>query len=454
MLEQSLSKAEKDTQVFNCSDGAKIHGAQPLPLEHILITTDTADKKAALNAVTERAFTKLDVTRFSTDYNAKYQQEALQEDLCSFKKIIANQATSKADANSKVENQKKLLFESYQRGNSYMFYYLFGTTNYANAVLSRLLTSSSDDDTCLVRFNQALTIWSKYMEMIIEEVSNSKLPRDASSSVQWFKTWDSFVAQNTQGISLTVVTNSTLFSDSILFYINSFLTQRQWQAKVLKVMSFEQVKSETSHHSDYVIYLKSQEFSDHGVYQRYLEQDTLPMQGHKGTFVCIDNNDDFAQVSNKNLSKSNTSVLTFLGHDHRADWINSKIMFAYAALRFLADSGQNLLFFPKYKILEEHTLLMQDDIFTPFSDADSIYWDFKEYIAINHSENKNLSLNHYGIRGKKLYRTTLQNMIYAELSTDTMNQWQGVFRQHLPHLVQDIEFKGKQIKTYKQPEGE
>ena len=71
--------------------------------------------------------------------------KVLGKELEGFSKWMDKPINTIADAEALVDQQKNMLFLSYQNGRSLLFYYLYGTVNFANAMLIKLLYSSKEN---------------------------------------------------------------------------------------------------------------------------------------------------------------------------------------------------------------------------------------------------------------------------------------------------------------------
>lgn len=181
ILEQSLAATKVDC--FNCSDGAKIIGTIPLRYADILVTATEQNKQQALTAIKSQAFTHANQHHdYSQRFLAKFQPERLDFELGKMIERVEMPVTTLAEAEGLIESQKSMLFASYQEGKSLLFYLLYGTVNYANAVFSKLLSSSADEQLGLEPFNQAKQMWLDTLKFIYGDVIFASGLFDNSSS--------------------------------------------------------------------------------------------------------------------------------------------------------------------------------------------------------------------------------------------------------------------------------
>lgn len=432
MMERSIANKHKSTHVYNCSDGAQIHGTEPLPIEHLLIVSDKLAKSAALKKIKGDAFSKIDYENFRLKYEGKYQQEALMSDLSRFQNLFADETTSTEQAHKKIENQKQHLFSSYSSGRSLMFYYLFGTSNYASAVFSRLLSSSSDETICTTRFNNAQTIWYKYLGMIVEELSSPQTLYDASSSLHWFRTWDRHVKRQYHDVELTIVTNSVLFKDSIQWWLEESRTKGQHIAK-LNIIAIDNLENIDIPKSDYLIYFDAN--STHppeSKFNRILLNPDENLRAEKGTLLCTNNLIDSEFMYKQELDSLGLSCATLIDFNTPEKIVDSTIMLAYFIVRCFLVVDKNMHIFPKYRLPNDLSSEDKEQIYTPFHLRDTNFYDFKEYIAIVPDYKPAPEVNNYGMRGKRLYNAKFSDFTYIEVPRERFDHWVAVYAENLP----------------------
>ncbi|WP_017444760.1 6-hydroxymethylpterin diphosphokinase MptE-like protein [Gayadomonas joobiniege] len=161
LLENAIATS-RNTQVYNCSDGAFIKGSTPLKADNILILGSQARKRKALSNIKKLCYTCIDAENYINLFHKKYQDSALFKDLDKLIQLNKNNCSTLQEAETLLEKQRILLFESYQSGHSLLFYLLYGTLNYSNASMSKALTS----DAGLTAFLQIKEQWMHLLETI------------------------------------------------------------------------------------------------------------------------------------------------------------------------------------------------------------------------------------------------------------------------------------------------
>jgi hypothetical protein len=180
VIEQSLAAAKVDC--YNTSDGAKIFGTLALPSQDILLTSEAEAKLSCLNRLRRQCFLSRPKETFLQQYTSEFSQSTLQKELSMFKQRLAQSIDTSEQAEMLIESQKRMLFASYQQGESLLFYMLYGTTNYANVLLNKVIYSFSGTDFNPAIFNKARKLWLKYFESIENILVNQSSGFDNSAS--------------------------------------------------------------------------------------------------------------------------------------------------------------------------------------------------------------------------------------------------------------------------------
>lgn len=165
IIERTLANAKVDC--FNTSDGALIAGAKPLPVDDILLMTSASEKEEALKRVKTEAFKRLSKDYdFLNEYDSFYHQPTLEKQLDEFVEITRDVFDTSDEAERYTEKLKEKLLSSYQKGKSLLFYYLYGTVNFANSAFSKLLYSAESESDKVTRLNLLRETWLETLETI------------------------------------------------------------------------------------------------------------------------------------------------------------------------------------------------------------------------------------------------------------------------------------------------
>lgn len=181
MLEQSLAQHRVDC--YNTADGAKISGTHPLQAENILITTLPQEKQQALVEVKNQAFAPVDYDDFKQKLDSKYSVDTLKNELEVFRSYIQKPFTSSTEVELLIEQQKVLLFSSYKHGKSLLFYYLYGTINFINALFTRLLNIAGGEEKVLNVCEEARQHWLSTFDDMTHAIITDKGAFDCTHSL-------------------------------------------------------------------------------------------------------------------------------------------------------------------------------------------------------------------------------------------------------------------------------
>jgi hypothetical protein len=178
IIEQALASQAVDC--YNTSDGARIEGTSPLDIDNILLMTSPELKSQTLQTL-QSCFCHLPEGQFNRSFDEKYDMNKLQGELSQLNEMLNVELHNQDDIFEIVEKQKQFLFYSYKQGNSLFFYYLYGSMNYINSVLSKA-AMHQNRETALEVANEAILIWQDLLCNVKLLLSNPAQLFDTSSS--------------------------------------------------------------------------------------------------------------------------------------------------------------------------------------------------------------------------------------------------------------------------------
>ncbi|WP_412972735.1 6-hydroxymethylpterin diphosphokinase MptE-like protein [Glaciecola sp. MF2-115] len=178
IMEQSL--AEHRVDCYNTSDGARIEGTQALNIDNILLVSSPQQKADCLLSL-EDSFEKVASDDFVTQYEQQYNKEKLLTELQQLMTFVEKPLANKDSIFTLVEAQKQFLFRSYSEGESLFFYYLYGSMNYINAVLSKAAMHQNDEVAISIA-EQAAQLWGATLADIYSLLENEVELYDCSAS--------------------------------------------------------------------------------------------------------------------------------------------------------------------------------------------------------------------------------------------------------------------------------
>ena len=212
VLEQSIAQAK--VECYNTSDGARIIGTVPLNVDDLLLTTTRERKQASLSALRNDCFVRLDSQTFHRKFERTFETSTLTNELNMFEKRLSQQVSSFDQAEALIESQKRMLFASYQHGKSLLFYYLYGTVNYANVLLNKALYAFEQESFDQKLFESARTLWLKHFRLIKQAIDEQKQDFDWSSALGMRRIIPC-IQQSMGREKIVVVTNSQSFKEQI-----------------------------------------------------------------------------------------------------------------------------------------------------------------------------------------------------------------------------------------------
>jgi hypothetical protein len=220
VIEQVTSAKLKGQEFYNCSDGAKIQGALAIRPDELLIVATENQKTNIVKKLKTSIFSTKVLSNYSKRFEKQFSQELLIEELSAFETLLEKEVTSKDDAEKIITKQKEMLFTSYKNGRSLLFYYLYGTVNYANAVLTKLISINAKDHSFLVSFSQAIDKWSKTIKQIkLELIHTDDSVFDVSAYNIIIRELE-YLKLNYKNEKLIIVTDSLEFERFALYLLN------------------------------------------------------------------------------------------------------------------------------------------------------------------------------------------------------------------------------------------
>lgn len=165
VLEQIYARYPTST-CYNTSDGAFINGTSPLDPDLILTTSTPQAREASRIFIDTVAFRPVNNTaQFAKSYNERYQTDSFRKEAEKLLSLINNTEATIEAVERLIDAQRKLIFDSYSKGTSLLFYLLHGTVNYTNAFLIKVI--ASDEAKTLIP--AALDSWKKWSKILTDD---------------------------------------------------------------------------------------------------------------------------------------------------------------------------------------------------------------------------------------------------------------------------------------------
>ncbi|MBU3002082.1 motility associated factor glycosyltransferase family protein [Paraglaciecola arctica] len=435
VIEQVTGAKPKGQEFYNCSDGAKIHGTLPLRTSELLIVVTEQQKFQVIEKLKINIFSNQGLENYVEKFEDKFSQEILIEELSAFEALLEKEVTCKEDTEIIIKKQKDMLFASYKNGNSLLFYYLYGTVNYANAVFTKLSSCIAQDSGILLTVKEGITAWQHSFKTIEKLISYGLSNFDISS----FKTNERELLQITNHVkskSLLIICDSTAFADSVGWLLRNYL---MWDIDVT-FCSEDQTEQLAEGVFDFVIYSlspstqrKKIEIKTTGrlstIYALYQKD------FHLLNSLCMENlNVTFAPITQDNRNK------------HNPDWMSDHLSIAAILLNACVLEHKCQIILPKYKMREYFDVNnFKDQVY--LTEKTDVVFEYELYMTVYKPPKTNLTvLPKNGTRGKLVIdNISYKNHIYTELESKVFGSKLSLFSNLVPTITKDRLYQ----KTYK-----
>ena len=376
VIEQVTSAKPKGQAFYNCSDGAKIQGALPIGLDELLIVATFEQKVQAIKKLKVSIFSTKGLSNYSEKFKNVYSHDVLVEELEKFEALLKQQLITKCNVEKIINQQKEMLFSSYKNGNSLLFYYLYGTVNYANAVLSKTLYSQSSHSFSPKFFNKVRKKWAKTIKVIISSVKNNEFYDFDTSSFKGVNRELISLKLNATKERLLVVTDSNEFHSSLKLAVES---RYNWLMP-LDILTPEE-STNYQHKPSYSIYYLNQ------------ENRNKIIKGKTSTLVISDTTDTYNIINND---------LTFISILPNTNTENPLLTAALIALKISQSAHKCVLVIPKTSCIAGANKYKKQ--LENAAQHELIAYDYPMYICLykKNSLTNEMLLSRNGSRGKKV----------------------------------------------------
>ncbi|MCY7296209.1 motility associated factor glycosyltransferase family protein [Alteromonas sp. a30] len=445
VLEQLISTSSKDVSFFNCSDGAQIVGATPLAVNSVLITTSEQDKADAIKATREKAFRRLEGEKVIQQYEEKYASDSLETELNTFEQWLDKPISTLRDAEALVEQQKNLLFLSYQHGRSLLFYYLYGTVNFANAMLTKLLYSSKENG--VEQFVKGLDVWKRYFtrfkHMILQHQSAFDVSKSPNNLLQIIYNHMQYQFRNTK---VAIVNNSAGFVEAIQYFDKNAIHFNNTELCFLSVQEAEKA-AQNKASFDYVIYHYVDEFDGPRFNDVATTLAHTPLKGSANT-VIVDYHLNREQILELHEAWSGQLTLLKVARDPRPfaqmHWLSDLNRVALGALSAALEKHYHIVFLKYLRLEDTDSQEFADAVTFETTSTDHIYSHYR-YVCIDlEGERGSTGIMGIGDRGdilENLNRHT--DFVSLTLTQEQLAHAVDVINKVMPTVVNDVPFTGE-----------
>jgi hypothetical protein len=422
VIEQVTSAKPKGQDFYNCSNGARIKGALPIRPDGLLIVATKQQKTQLIDNLKTRIFSDKKLENYVEKFETLYSQDLLMEELSIFQTLLEQKSPIKDNVEKIVNKQKEMLFESYKNSKSLLFYYLYGTVNYANAVLTKLTYSSVEDAAISKTLIETKEKWFGTISKIQQILSaNDQRCFDGSSYNEGKRKYVS-LEQTCGDCSILVATDSSEFRESI----RHILKLEFFWIKKISFVNPSQVKN-ISHPPDYMIY-------------HVQDRACITISGKVNTLAIVKPEDEIPEFSR-------VSTYIKLSEFESEHMMNFPIFLARLTVMASLNAHKCKLILAKYIVSEhiefgEQTLDFEAYEYTPF-DCDSYICLFS---STQHQHGKGVLNN--GSRAKIITgHLKMKNLFYCTLAEDNFDKHKierlNFIRATLPHETEPYELRQK-----------
>ncbi len=372
VIEQVTSAKLKGQEFYNCSDGARISGTLPIRPDELLIVATVNQKTLIVEKLKTQIFSTKDLSNYSKRFEKQFSQDLLIGELSAFQTLLEKDVTSKEDIEQVINKQKEMLFTSYKNGNSLLFYYLYGTVNYANAVFTKLMNNKTDTQNVHNIWHQAFEKWLSTIKEIKSNLSiDNNCDFDSTSYKRLYRELK-YLKLNYKSEKVLVITNSVEFKKIVLFLLR---TAYPWIEKVT-VLTYLQSQKQTP-------------TADYCIYHRTDVNQVMSVKGKVSTVIATDSFDLVHQEQNEThlvVPKFDNSTV-----------FHSLRLISSIAVRSCFNNHNCKLILPKYWTSNE-TIFAEQEVILP-TEYLTVY-EHPLYLCFNDENRDDLSQG--GSRGKRL----------------------------------------------------
>jgi len=167
--------------VYNLNDGAAIAGCLPLNTDSVLLLNSRESKEKALKWIVKSAHSSINSNKLSLSFKSKFDCNFLLRDIDELKLLLEKKISTSNDVRNIVDDQRKILVESFLAKRSIFFYYFNGSINYINSILTKVSCIRDEDIFCTI-LGRVLNVWQEFLEQVSNSLYQYPNEFDAISS--------------------------------------------------------------------------------------------------------------------------------------------------------------------------------------------------------------------------------------------------------------------------------
>lgn len=178
LIEEAIAGHLQKTDVYNCSNGARINGAMPLLPDNILLRDVPAQPEKLIDDLFKVLFHQ-HYSKAVDNILQNYDLELLRNTVGQWCQLIETPVTSLTEARDIISQQWLHLRSSVQQKGNLTMLLFNGSAMYFLSVLTKLLPVNNTEEQ-FQRFNRVLSVWHDYLQKAVDEFIAEPLKFDTT----------------------------------------------------------------------------------------------------------------------------------------------------------------------------------------------------------------------------------------------------------------------------------
>jgi hypothetical protein len=163
LLEQVIAKTAHKIEVYNCSNGVKITGAQPLLPENILLDDIDFVLSDEISNLIDNTFYE-NFSKYEEVIFSDFSIDVYADSMSCLLNIVRNKISNRDEALNSVKKQWEFMREHAVKNDDMTFFLMHGSVNYFSGVLTKIQANIIEDgDEFVEAFNYVLDIYQEYI---------------------------------------------------------------------------------------------------------------------------------------------------------------------------------------------------------------------------------------------------------------------------------------------------
>lgn len=440
IIEQVTVQRPKEQVFYNCSDGARISNTTPLPLNNLLILNSQQQKTSTINKLKSKVFITTDGHDFIKKFEKKFDEKHLLWELSAFEKLLESEVSSSKDVQYIINKQKEMLFASYKMSKSLLFYYFYGTVNYANALLLKLSLNYSAEKQVSASVLKCIECW---------KTTVAEMKRQVTGNFEKFDTCEFYrlarenlvIKSNTKNANVLVVTNSTAFAETIKQISRPLY---DWLDS-LTIVSLDNINKFKSADFDFSLFYFSDDIADLRLNDTELCELAIQFQGTRSTVIATDSKiEDVLHLSSMFPDLQFLPSLVVNNAD-KSPIIWNKFSFAGTALKACLSEYSGQVVIPKFIANKNEIEQLPDSTF-PSLNQHSMVFDYYHHLVIcSRKESLEKLVSNFGSRGEHLEKIRKDSFILMEIEPEEYVRRTESQAKRNPYIFNDLAYNSTDI---------